>query len=55
MRERLQMIDENGDGAIDRSEMQRVMARMAGGRPGDRPGQNGKDGSGVRPKRPDPN
>jgi EF hand len=53
MRERLSQIDEDGDGAISRTEMQRVMARMgAGGKGGDRPGQGGKDGSGIRPKRP---
>ncbi len=53
MRERVAQIDEDGDGAINRSEMQKVMARMAGGgKGGDRPGQGGKDGSGVRPKRP---
>ncbi len=52
MRERVTQIDEDGDGAISRTEMQRVMARMSGGKGGDRPGQGGKDGSGVRPKRP---
>lgn len=54
MRERIAQIDEDGDGAISRSEMQKSMARMggAGGKGADRPGQGGKDGSGVRPKRP---
>jgi hypothetical protein len=52
MRERVTQIDEDGDGAISRTEMQRVMARMSGGKGGDRPSQGGKDGSGIRPKRP---
>jgi len=54
MRDRVGMIDENGDGALDRSEMQKAMARLAG-KAGDRPGPGGKDGSGIRPKRPGQN
>lgn len=49
---RLSMVDENGDGAVDKSEFERVAARMAGGKGGDRPTPDGKDGSGRRPKRP---
>jgi Ca2+-binding EF-hand superfamily protein len=52
MRDRVGMIDENGDGALDKSEMQKAMSRMMGGKAGSRPGPGGKDGSGIRPKRP---
>lgn len=44
-------VDENGDGGIDSAEMIKAMTRMSE-RFGVRDGQNGKDGSGVRPKRP---
>lgn len=52
MRENLSRVDENGDDAIDKSEMEKAMARM-----GDRAGQvrgakGDKDGAGVKPKRP---
>ncbi len=51
MRERLNMIDTNGDGSIDKEEMKRMASRL-GDRPGPRGERSDKDGSGVRPKRP---
>lgn len=52
MRENLSRIDENGDNAIDKSEMEKAMARV-GERAGQLRGAKGdRDGSGVRPKRP---
>ncbi len=53
MRDKVGMVDENGDGSIDKAEFAKVAARMAGGKGGDRFEKGGKDGSGVRPKRPD--
>lgn len=53
MRQNLTRVDENSDGAIDKSELQKAMAKM-----GDRAGKlrgakkNGQDGAGVKPKRP---
>ena len=53
MQQNLTRVDENGDGAIDKSELQKAMARM-----GDRVGKlrgakkDGQDGAGVKPKRP---
>ncbi len=55
MRERVAQIDEDGDGSINRAEMTKMMARMAGGKGAERMGKDGKDGSGIRPKRPDQN
>jgi Ca2+-binding EF-hand superfamily protein len=52
MRERLSMIDENGDGAIDKAEMEKSMRRIEGMRPGNRPGREGSGGQGVVPRRP---
>lgn len=52
MRENVARVDSNGDGAIDKSEMEKAMARM-GERAGQKRGDEGdKDGSGVKPKRP---
>ncbi len=50
MRERLGMIDTNGDGSIEKSEMEQAMARRGaagGNRPGREPG-----GAGITPRRP---
>ena len=52
MQQNVSRMDENGDGAIDKSEMEKAMAKM-----GDRAGQvrgakGDKDGAGVKPKRP---
>lgn len=45
-------IDENSDGSIDRPEMEKAAVRLAE-RNGQRSGEReGKDGAGVRPKRP---
>ncbi len=45
-------IDENSDGSIDRLEMEKAAVRLAE-RNGQRSGEReGKDGAGVRPKRP---
>ena len=52
MQQKLARIDENSDGAIDRSEMEKSMAKM-GDRAGKSRGAKGdKDGAGVKPKRP---
>ena len=52
MRENVSRVDENGDGAIDKSEMEKAMAKM-GDRAGQmRGGKGDKDGAGVKPKRP---
>lgn len=56
MRPRLSMIDENGDGSIDKSELEKMAARMQGprmqgqGAGGLRERQGG--GEGVKPRRP---
>ncbi|MFN9713166.1 MAG: EF-hand domain-containing protein [Planctomycetota bacterium] len=56
MRPRLSMIDENGDGSIDKSELEKMAARMQGprmqgqGAGGRRERQGG--GEGVKPRRP---
>lgn len=52
MKENLARVDENGDGAIDKAELEKAMARI-----GDRAGQqrgakDDKDGAGVKPRRP---
>jgi hypothetical protein len=51
MRERIGMLDENGDGAIEKSEVEKMRARIeAGG--GKRPDRRESGGEGVRPNRP---
>lgn len=52
MKERLSMIDEDGDGAIDKTEMEKSIRRIEGMRPGNRPGREGSGGQGVPPRRP---
>ncbi|MFM8262358.1 MAG: EF-hand domain-containing protein [Pirellula sp.] len=57
MRERLSNMDTNGDGAIDKTEMEQAMKRLEGMRPGNRrpegrPEGRGEGGEGVRPRRP---
>lgn len=55
MRQNLERVDTNSDGAIDKAELEQAMARMAeqGGRqPGGRKGEGRDGGEGVRPKRP---
>jgi Ca2+-binding EF-hand superfamily protein len=55
MRENVSRVDTNGDGAIDREEMQKAMARMAeqgGQQRGNRPNRGTEGGEGVKPKRP---
>lgn len=52
MQQNLAKIDENSDGAIDKSEMEKATAKM-GDRIGKSRGAKGdKDGAGVKPKRP---
>lgn len=52
MQQNVSRMDENGDGAIDKSEMEKAMAKM-GDRAGQARGSKGdKDGAGVKPKRP---
>ena len=52
MRENLARVDENGDGAIEKSEMEKAMSKLAE-RGGQQRGAKGdKDGAGVKPKRP---
>jgi Ca2+-binding EF-hand superfamily protein len=52
MQQNLSRMDENGDAAIDKSEMDKAMAKM-GDRAGQVRGSKGdKDGAGVKPKRP---
>jgi len=52
MRENLSRMDENGDGAIDKSEIEKAMARMGERIGQQRGGKGDRDGSGVRPNRP---
>ena len=55
MRQNLERMDTNSDGAIDKSELEQAMSRMAeqGGRqPGGRRPEGRDGGEGVRPKRP---
>ena len=57
MRERLTNIDTNGDGAIDKSELEQSMRRIEAMRPGNRrpegrPEGRTEGGQGVRPRRP---
>lgn len=55
---RLNMLDTNGDGSIDKSELEKMAARMQGQGPGGRRERQG-GGEGVQPRRPpsdeDPN
>jgi Ca2+-binding EF-hand superfamily protein len=51
MRERVSVIDENGDGSIDKSEIEKMMGRMEGRGPNNRREQRG-GGEGVPPRRP---
>ena len=51
MRDRLNMVDKDGDGSISKSEFAAVAARMEDGA-GKRPGKDGNGGGGVKPKRP---
>ena len=53
MQQNLTGDDENGDGAIDKSELQKAMAKI-GDRAGKQRGakKDGQDGAGVKPKRP---
>lgn len=52
MRERLTMLDKDGDGAVQKSELEAANAVMAE-RAGKGPGRgNSSDGRGVKPKRP---
>ena len=52
MKQNLTKVDENSDGAVDKSEMEKALAKM-GDRPGKSRGAKGdKDGAGVKPKRP---
>ena len=52
MRENVSRMDENGDGAIDKSEMEKAMARMGDRARQGRGAKGDRDGSGVKPKRP---
>lgn len=51
MRDRLKMVDKDGDGSISKSEFTAMAARMEDGG-GKRPGKEGNAGGGVKPKRP---
>jgi len=51
LRDKIAMIDKDGDGNITKSEFTSVAARMEGGA-GKRPGKEGNAGGGVKPKRP---
>ena len=52
MRENVARVDENGDGAIDKAEMEKAMAKMAERGGNGRGAKGDKDGAGVKPKRP---
>jgi len=57
MRERLTNMDTNGDGAIDKSEIEQAMRKLESMRPGNRrpegrPEGRTEGGEGVRPRRP---
>ena len=52
MKENVSRVDENGDGAIDKSEMEKAMARMADRAGQGRGAKGDKNGAGVKPKRP---
>jgi hypothetical protein len=49
MRERIGMLDENGDGALDKSELEKGMSRLRGGAANR---EERRGGDGVTPKRP---
>ncbi|MEI8213924.1 MAG: hypothetical protein WCI02_17370 [Planctomycetota bacterium] len=51
MRERLSIVDENGDGAVDKAEAEKAMRRLDG-RMNQRPDRQGSGGQGVPPRRP---
>lgn len=51
MRDRIGMVDKDGDGSISKSEFAAMAARMEDGA-GKRPGKDGNGGGGVKPKRP---
>ena len=51
MRDKLKMVDKDGDGSISKSELAAMAARMEDGL-GKRPGKDGNTGGGVKPKRP---
>ena len=51
MRDKLKMIDKDGDGSISKSEFAAMASRMEDGQ-GKRPGKDGNTGGGVKPKRP---
>jgi hypothetical protein len=53
MKERLSNMDTNGDGSIDKSEIEQAIRRLEGLRPGNRrPDERSEGGQGVRPRRP---
>lgn len=55
MRQNLERMDTNGDGGIDKAELEQAMARMAdqaGRQPGGRRTEGRDGGEGVQPKRP---
>jgi hypothetical protein len=52
MRERLSMIDQNGDEAIDKAEAEAAMQRTQGRAMPNRPERDGSGGQGVPPRRP---
>ena len=52
MRERLSVIDQNGDEAIDKAEAEAAMQRMQGRAMPNRPEREGSGGQGVPPRRP---
>lgn len=52
MRENVSRMDANGDGAIDRDELQKAMSRMAEQSGRQRGGRGTEGGEGVKPKRP---
>lgn len=52
MRPRLNMIDANGDGSVEKSEIEKAMARMEGRGQANRRERPNGGGEGVTPKRP---
>ncbi len=51
MRDKMKIVDKDGDGSISKSEFASVAARMEDGS-GKRPNKDGKTGGAVKPKRP---
>ena len=51
MRDKLKMVDKDGDGSVSKSEFAAMAARMEEGG-GKRPGKEGNAGGAVKPKRP---